>query len=145
VRETVAIAPIPREGSTVRIELARDLAHIVADRVALQQVLLNLIGNAVDAMKPIKDRSRELSISTAIHGPDAVSVAVADTGVGVEAHQLSRLFEPFHTSKPEGLGMGLSISRSIVESHGGRLWAEPNHGDGMTFRFTLPIENAGAA
>jgi C4-dicarboxylate-specific signal transduction histidine kinase len=143
VREAAAIASIQTDGLTLHIELGDVVPGIVGDRVAIQQVLLNLIGNAVDAMKPITDRRRELSICTDAHGPDAVSIAVSDSGVGVEPDRIARLFEPFHTSKPGGLGMGLSISRSIVESHGGRLWAEPNDAFGMTFRFTLPTVSDG--
>ena len=145
VRETMAIAPLKFEGPLLRLELADGLSQVFADRVQLQQVLLNLIGNAVDAMKPVSDRSQELGIRTAAHEPNGISVAVTDTGVGVAPEQWDRLFEPFFTTKPEGLGMGLTISRSIVESHGGRLWAERNAGPGMTFRFALPDDSEGAA
>ena len=144
VRETLAIAPLQTAGTVLRLELAGDLPRVLADRIQLQQVLLNLIGNAADAMRFVGDRSRELVIRTAVLEPRTVSLAVEDTGIGVEPDQWDRLFEPFHTTKPDGLGMGLTISRSIIESHGGRLWAERNAGPGMTFRFSLPVAEGGA-
>ena len=144
VRETLAIAPLQTAGTVLRLELAGDLPRVLADRIQLQQVLLNLIGNAADAMRFVGDRTRELVIRTAVLEPRTVSLAVEDTGIGVEPDQWDRLFEPFHTTKPDGLGMGLTISRSIIESHGGRLWAERNAGPGMTFRFSLPVAEGGA-
>jgi len=144
VRETLAIAPLQTAGTVLRLELAGDLPRVLADRIQLQQVLLNLIGNAADAMRFVGDRTRELVIRTAVLEPRTVSLAVEDTGIGVEPDLWDRLFEPFHTTKPDGLGMGLTISRSIIESHGGRLWAERNAGPGMTFRFSLPVAEGGA-
>jgi len=125
---------------TLQTELAPGLPLIEADRVQLQQVLLNLINNALDALSAVNDRPRLLRIRTDKPDSRAVRVAVQDTGVGVDPQQAERLFEAFFTTKPNGLGMGLSISRSIVESHGGRLWATPNDGQGVTFQFTLPLE-----
>ena len=145
IREVAAMVPIQFDGAILRLELASNLVHVFADRIQLQQVLFNLIGNAVDATKPVTDRSRELCIRTVAHKPDAVSVAVQDNGIGMNPAKLDQLFKTFYTTKPDGLGMGLSISRSIIESHGGHLWAEFNDGPGMTFRFTLPVENGGAA
>ena len=129
---------------SLQTELAAGLPLVTADRVQLQQVLLNLITNALDALRLVKDRPRFLRIRT--DKPDArtVRVAVQDTGVGVDPQQAEHLFQAFFTTKPNGLGMGLSISRSIVEAHGGRLWATPNDGPGVTFLFTLPVEEGAA-
>jgi len=104
--------------------------------------LLNLILNAIDAMSPIRDRARELTIVSRRDGRDAVLVEVRDTGPGLEPGHAERLFEPFFTTKAEGLGIGLSISRSIVEAHGGRLWVSPNEPHGAIFRFSLPVAEA---
>jgi signal transduction histidine kinase len=104
----------------------------------LQQVLLNLIVNAVEAMGAANVGPRELLISTAAIETGGVSVAVQDSGPGLEAAMLERMFESFYTTKPTGLGMGLSICRSIIEAHGGRLWASTNQPRGATFQFTLP-------
>jgi signal transduction histidine kinase len=100
--------------------------------------------NALDAMSAVTDRPRVLRIRTSTYESAAILVALRDSGVGLNAEQMERLFEAFYTTKPEGMGMGLSISRSIVEAHGGRLWATPNDGSGATFQFTLPIEQGGA-
>jgi signal transduction histidine kinase len=113
--------------------------------VQLQQVLLNLIMNAMDAMKPVTHRPRVLRIHTQTHGQHEVLVAVQDSGVGLNPQQMERLFEAFYTTKPEGLGLGLSIGRSLVEDHGGRLWAQSNEDHGVTFQFTLPVKTGGAA
>jgi signal transduction histidine kinase len=99
----------------------------------------------MDAMKPVTDRPHVLRIQTKHHEARAVLVAVQDSGIGLNPKGMEQLFETFHTTKPDGLGMGLSICRSIIEGHGGRLWAEPNEGAGATFQFTLPIESAGPA
>jgi signal transduction histidine kinase len=125
---------------SLNTELSANLPLITADRVQLQQVLLNLIINAAEAMSANKDRPRRLSIRTEQVQPSAVRVAVKDTGSGVDPQQVERLFDAFYTTKPNGLGMGLSICRSIIEAHGGRLWATANDGPGATFQFTLPAE-----
>jgi len=109
---------------------------VQGDRVQLQQVLINLIMNAIDAMRTATDRARYLDIMSAKHG-DSVAVRVQDCGIGIDPDRLERIFEPFYTTKPEGIGIGLSISRSIIESHGGRLWTEPAS-YGAIFQFTLP-------
>jgi len=110
-----------------------------ADRVQLQQVLMNLILNGIEAMKTIAGRQRILTISSEAAEPDGVLVAVADTGPGLDPDTADRIFEPFFTTKPQGLGMGLSICRSIVTAHGGRLWASPQRAlTGTVFRFTVP-------
>ena len=135
----LAADEIRRNGIVSRTELAEGLPRVEGDRVQLQQVLLNLILNAIDAMSPIRDRARELTIVSRRDGPDAVLVEVRDTGPGLEPGHAERLFEPFFTTKAEGLGIGLSISRSIVEAHDGRLWAESNRPHGAVFRFSLPL------
>ena len=129
---------------SLQTELAAGLPLIAADPVQLQQVLLNLITNALDALSPVKDRLRILRIRTDQPDSCAVRVAVQDTGVGVDPQHAERLFQAFFTTKPNGLGLGLSISRSIVEAHGGRLWATPNDGPGVTLQFTLPVAAGGA-
>ena len=128
-----------RNEVSLQTELAADLPPVAGDRVQLQQVLLNLIMNAIEAMSAVKDRARVLSIRTDRQDPDGVLAAVQDSGIGLDPAQLERIFDAFHTTKQEGMGMGLSISRSIVEAHGGRLWATLNEGPGVTFRFSLPI------
>ena len=122
----------------LQMELAADLPPVVGDRVQLQQVVLNLILNGIEAMGTIQDRPRELVIRTQRgEGDDEVSVAVQDSGIGLDSESRERVFDAFHSTKPDGLGLGLSISRSIVEGHGGRLWAISNDGPGATFQFTL--------
>jgi C4-dicarboxylate-specific signal transduction histidine kinase len=144
IQEVIALARMDLHGVALQTDLADSLAEVTADRVQLQQVLLNLTVNAIDAMKPVTDRPRALLIRTRNHDERTVLVAVQDSGVGLDAKQMEQIFETFYTTKPEGLGMGLSICRSIIEGHGGRLWAEPNQGPGATFQFTLPIANGGA-
>ena len=110
---------------------------MLGDRVQLQQVVLNLLLNGLDAMHDVVDRPRELVIRTEREATDHVRVAVRDSGSGIDPQLATRLFDAFYTTKPGGMGMGLSISRSIVEQHGGRLWAVPNDGPGTTFQFTV--------
>jgi C4-dicarboxylate-specific signal transduction histidine kinase len=124
----------------VQTRLADDLPSIWGDRVQLQQVILNLTMNAVEAMNEVGEEARELSISTNMVDPDGVLVAVSDTGPGLPECSAERIFEAFYTTKPNGLGMGLSICRSIVEAHGGRLWAAPSQPHGAAFCLTLPVE-----
>ena len=123
----------------LRTELDERLPHVAGDRVQLQQVLLNLILNAVEAMRCVDDRPRELTIVSRRAEANAVLVEVRDSGTGLDPKGAERLFEAFYTTKAEGVGIGLSISRSIVEAHGGRLWASPNEPHGAVFRFSLPI------
>ena len=146
VREIIILTQgeVLRRDASLLTELADGLPAVLADRVQLQQLLLNLMMNALDAMSAVTDRPRVLRIRTSTYDPAAILVALRDSGVGLNPGQMERLFEAFYTTKPEGMGMGLSISRSIVEMHGGRLWATPNDGFGATFQFTLPIEQGGA-
>jgi PAS domain S-box-containing protein len=130
---------VRRNEVSLQTELAADLLPVAGDRVQLQQVLLNLIMNAIEAMNAVKDRTRDLCIRTDRQDPDAVLIAVQDSGIGLDPAQLERIFDAFNTTKQEGIGMGLSISRSIIEAHGGRLWAVLNEGPGVTLRFSLPI------
>ena len=125
----------------LRLDLAAGLPHVLGDRVQLQQVMINLIMNGIDAMRSMPDGSRILEIKSAKHA-DGVLVRVQDSGIGLDKDRLERIFEPFFTTKPQGLGLGLAISRSIIESHGGRLWAEPSS-LGAIFQFTLPTDDAG--
>jgi signal transduction histidine kinase len=125
-------------GVSVRTKLAEGLPPVQGDRVQLQQVMLNLIVNAIQSMSGVEDGNRELHVSTVGIEPEGMCVAVRDTGPGLSPQSLSRLFEPFYTTKPEGMGLGLSICRSIIEAHGGRLWAIPCEPQGALFQFTIP-------
>jgi len=127
-----------RKGVTLKTELATDLPPAFGDRVQLQQVLLNLILNGIDAMAPVTDRPRELIITSRLHESGQVCVSVRDCGIGIDGKDQDAIFDAFYTTKPQGLGMGLAISRSIVEDHGGRLSAIRNDGPGVTFQFTVP-------
>jgi PAS domain S-box-containing protein len=139
IREVVTLArnEAAGKGVAIRMELAAGLPPVLGDRVQLQQVILNLIMNGIEAMASVTDRPRELLISSRQHESDKALVAVRDSGVGLGGQDLERIFDAFHTTKPLGMGMGLAISRSIVEDHGGQLWAAPNDGPGATFQFTL--------
>ena len=123
----------------VRLELPDELPRVRADRIQLQQVMLNLVRNSFEAMQHTPAEDRRLSVESRRIDHECVAVSVTDHGEGCEAQDLDRLFEPFFTTKEQGLGMGLSISRSIIESHGGRLTAQSNLTRGLTLEFTLPI------
>jgi two-component system, LuxR family, sensor kinase FixL len=140
VEEASALALVGAkpQGVLVRYELSPDVEYVLVDKVQIQQVLINLIRNALDAME-ISQR-RELLISTALNDDETALVSVADTGPGISSDIKEQLFQPFVTSKPTGMGVGLSICRNIIEAHGGRIWAEPNHEIGTIFRFTLPYD-----
>jgi PAS domain S-box-containing protein len=135
-------APIDKNRVSVRTRLAPGLNSVWGDRVQLQQVVLNLILNAVEAMDSVEERGRTLSIRTEQRGAAGIVVAVHDSGPGIDPEHLQRVFEPFYTTKPSGLGMGLSICRSIIDAHGGRLWADANQPRGTVFQFTLPAAQA---
>jgi signal transduction histidine kinase len=111
---------------------------VSGDRVQLQQVILNLLLNAADAMAGIEDRPRTLRIQTQIQGGGSIRLLVQDSGVGLDPRDMNKLFEAFYTTKTHGLGIGLAISRSIIESHKGKLWGMPNDGPGATFGFSIP-------
>jgi C4-dicarboxylate-specific signal transduction histidine kinase len=147
VRTTASLvqSELRQKKVTLRLDLAPELPRLSADRVQLEQVIMNLLLNAVDALAEVTKRARVLRIRTVGPKRGVVRVEIRDTGVGVDSEQAKHLFEAFFTTKPNGVGLGLAISRSIVEAHGGRLWATPNHGPGMTFQFTLPVQNRGAS
>jgi C4-dicarboxylate-specific signal transduction histidine kinase len=131
------------QGVQMRLELGPMLPEVLVDRIQLQQVVINLIINAIDAIKTVTDRPRELVIQSQLDEGGNVLVAVQDTGVGIEIEKANRLFDAFFTTKSDGMGMGLSICRSIIEAHGGRIWASANAGPGATVQFTLPRADAG--
>jgi len=140
IREVLALAQAEarRNKAAIRTELAGDLPPVRGDRVQLQQVVLNLVINGIEAMSTVQDRSRELVIRTQTGEAHQVRVTVQDSGIGLDRQTLERIFDAFYTTKPEGLGMGLSISRSIVENHAGRLSVVAHDGPGTTFQFALP-------
>jgi len=144
VQETITLAQpeLTRKKILLQTELSPELPLVAVDRVQLQQVLLNLFVNAVDSLAIVSDDRRILRIRTVLAEPNAVQVIVEDTGAGFKPDETERLFQPFYTTKPNGLGMGLAISRSIVEAHGGRLWGTPNDGRGSRFQFTVPTKSA---
>jgi PAS domain S-box-containing protein len=141
IREALAMAQPELQKNRVELHnrLLSGLPVVLADRVQLQQVLLNLVSNAIEAMTRVGESARELAVISGGGDAAGVFVEVRDSGPGLDQAQLERLFDPFYTTKPEGLGMGLAVSRSIIEAHGGRLWAEPNQPGGAAFRFTLPV------
>jgi PAS domain S-box-containing protein len=140
ILEVMALArtEVANNSVSVRTQFAEGLPRVQGDRVRLQQVMLNLIVNAIQSMSGVEDGNRELHISTVSIEPEGVCVAVRDTGHGLRPENLPRLFEPFYTTKPDGMGMGLSICRSIIEAHGGRLWATSCEPRGALFQFTIP-------
>ncbi len=147
VREVLALSlsDLQRHRVALRHELGEDLPPITGDRVQLQQVVLNLLRNGSDAMNKIDDRPRELLIRTERYEEDHVRLSVKDAGVGFEPQAADKLFEAFYTTKPDGMGIGLSVSRSIIEAHRGRLWATANDGPGATFSFVIPCRPEGLA
>jgi C4-dicarboxylate-specific signal transduction histidine kinase len=141
VKEVIALVQREMDSHRVslRIELALALPMILGDRVQMQQVIINLVMNGIEAMQSTTDRPRELVIRSGQDSAHRVLVSVADCGDGISAEDADRLFNPFFTTKSSGMGMGLSICRSIMEAHGGRLWATANVPHGATFQFTLPV------
>jgi C4-dicarboxylate-specific signal transduction histidine kinase len=139
-REVIALmmSDLQRNRVVLQSELADDLPTITGDRIQLQQVILNLLRNASDAMAGVDDRPRQLLMRTEREDGDRVRVTVRDAGVGVSRQHMDDLFNLFFTTKSDGMGIGLSVSRSIVERHHGSLWAEPNDGPGTTFSFSIP-------
>jgi C4-dicarboxylate-specific signal transduction histidine kinase len=146
-REVIALSlsELQRNRVILRPELADDLPPVAGDRVQLQQVILNLIRNGSDAMSSVDDRPRQLLIRTERDEGDRVSLTVQDAGTGFDPPAVDRLFEGFYTTKNDGMGIGLSVSRSIIESHQGRLWATlNNNGPGAAFSFSIPRGHQGA-
>jgi PAS domain S-box-containing protein len=139
-QEVIALqlSDLQRDRVVLQSELADALPTITGDRIQLQQVILNLLRNASDAMVEVHDRPRQLLVRTEPEGGDRVRLSVRDAGVGVDPLGVNKLLDAFYTTKSDGMGIGLSISRSIIERHGGRLWAEPNDGPGATFSFSIP-------
>jgi signal transduction histidine kinase len=123
----------------LQLELAERLPSIMGDRIQLQQVILNLLRNAAEAMAEVDNRPRQLVVRTAPENDTGVRVTVRDAGIGLDRQSLDRLFDAFYTTKQGGMGIGLSVSRSIIERHHGRMWAEPNDGPGATFAFSIPV------
>ena len=142
IQELIALLQheISKQHVSVRTELSADLPRIKADRVQLQQVLLNLLVNAIDATRGLTDRSGEIVVRCRRDGAAAIRISVEDNGGGFSADLVERIFDPFFTTKPHGTGMGLSISRSLIESHQGRLWAELRPEGGAAFQIALPVE-----
>jgi signal transduction histidine kinase len=135
---TLALSDLQRNRIAHELALAEDLPTITGDRIQLQQVLLNLLRNASDAMSDVHDRRRRLVITTEREDGDRVRISVRDAGVGVDPQSMSKVLDAFYTTKSDGMGIGLSVSRSIIERHSGHLWAEPNDGPGATFSFSIP-------
>jgi PAS domain S-box-containing protein len=141
----LSLSELQRNRVILRPEFADDLPVVTGDRVQLQQVILNLLKNASDAMSAVNDRPRQLQIRTERGTDDEVRLTVQDAGVGIDPQAMERLFQAFYTTKNDGMGIGLSVSRSIIERHHGRLWAEPNDGPGATFSFSIPPRQGGAS
>jgi signal transduction histidine kinase len=151
LREVVSpVLVLAKHESTARrismqAHVPEDLPFVSGDRVQLQQVLLNLVMNGMDAMSSVEEEKRILLISgrrEVYDGQPAATIGVQDFAIGLKAEEMDRVFDAFYTTKPQGMGVGLAISRSIIEEHGGRLWAEPNQGPGATFLFSLPAAGA---
>ena len=140
IREVMALAgdELRKNGVAVRTEFAPDLLPVLGDRVQLQQVVLNLVMNGIEAMSSVQERPRGLSVRTQNDDADQVRVTVQDSGIGLDPQSMERIFDAFYTTKHGGMGMGLSISRSIIQNHGGKLWAVVNDGPGMSVQFTIP-------
>jgi PAS domain S-box-containing protein len=140
IRDVLAVVgdEAKRTSVMIRTRFADDVFPVFGDRVQLQQVVLNLVMNGLEAMSSVSGRARELVVTTRSVDPGQVQITIEDSGTGLDPNTIERIFDPFYTTKPSGMGMGLSISRSILQNHGGRLWAAPNDGPGTSFHFTLP-------
>jgi len=136
----LVLAEVRRSGISVHAALSPDLPLVLGDRIQLQQVVLNLIVNALEAMSGIDQMQRRLSVSSIRHEPNGVLVAVSDSGTGLDPTSLDRVFDAFYTTKVDGMGMGLAVSQKLVQAHGGRLWATPNLPQGAIFQFRLPAD-----
>jgi signal transduction histidine kinase len=142
----VVLAEARLRSARVRIDLhlVKHVPPVLGDRIALSQVLLNLVANSIDAMATVEPAHRLLTITSSVTHDLAVQISVRDQGVGLDDVDTARMFMPAYTTKPNGTGVGLSISRTIVEAHGGTLWAVPNDGVGSTFSFAIPAMSASA-
>jgi len=147
VGDVVALVRVEAAARQVKLDavVTGDLPPVRGDRVHLQQVLLNLIINGMDALDGVEREDRRVTVTALLDGGRTVEIAVSDTGSGISTDKLKHVFDPFFTTKPNGMGMGLPISRTIIEAHRGQFWAENNDGGGATFRFTLPIAEEDAA
>jgi two-component system CheB/CheR fusion protein len=143
IRDTISLVQFDLEKHRIALslELSDTLPSVHVDRVQVEQVILNLIINAIEAMASVNGRSHKLTVS-ALSSSDGAQVSVSDSGTGVDPVQMDRIYDPFFTTKPAGVGIGLSISRSIIQAHGGRIWATNNDGQGLTVRFSLPASNS---
>jgi signal transduction histidine kinase len=141
-REVIALSlsELQRDRVILRTELAESLPPLTGDRIQLQQVILNLLLNGAEAMRDVQDRPRLLLVKTAREEGHRLQLTVQDAGVGLSRQDIDPLFEAFYTTKPHGMGIGLSVSRAIIENHRGRLWAAPNDGPGATFSFSIPYQ-----
>jgi signal transduction histidine kinase len=142
IRETIVLArnDLEKEGISIKLGLAPKLFPVLGHRGQLQQVILNLVNNAVDAMRLVNDRERILTVKSESLAPDGIAITVEDSGTGIDPKNVDQMFDAFFTTKSKGMGMGLAICRSMVEAHGGRMWASNNESRGAVFRFTLPLE-----
>jgi signal transduction histidine kinase len=142
ILEVIALArsEVERNRISLQTQLSDELPEVLGDRIQLQQVILNLVINAIQAMSGVSQGQRELLVSSCKDESNGVLVSVRDSGKGLEAERIDHLFDAFYTTKPDGMGMGLAISRSIVEAHGGRLWAKQNEPRGAVFQFILPAD-----
>jgi signal transduction histidine kinase len=134
---------VQKQQVLLRIDLAESLPQASGNRTQLQQVILNLVRNAIEAMSSINNRQRALRVQSEFREPSSVLVTIEDSGTGIDPKNIERIFDPLFTTKPQGMGMGLSICRSIIEAHHGRLWASPNVGHGSTFHLILPSASSG--
>ena len=147
VREIVALTrrEVEQNRISLRIHLSDDVPLVWADRIQLQQLILNLVMNAIEAISAVSDGPRDLLISSAKDEPNRVLLTIRDSGTGLAPGKLEEIFDAFYTTKRDGMGMGLAVSRSIIEAHGGRLWATPNEPRGAVFQFTLPADREEAS
>src|SRR5262249_33928219 len=146
IREVLALMQslLQNRGVAVRTNLSTSLPTVLGDRIQLQQVIMNLIMNGADAMSPVTSRPRILHVGSAPDTSGSVLIAIEDSGTGIDATIVDRIFDPLFTSKPNGMGMGLCICRSIIEAHGGRLWASPGSPHGTVLHFTVPASVTGS-
>jgi signal transduction histidine kinase len=136
----LAGAETRKRGIGIVLDLSSDLPPAYVDDVQIEQVVLNLLRNGADALASADGSARELRVRTCLTNEGSIEISVSDTGPGLPPRLAAKLFEPFFSTKPDGVGLGLAVSRTIVETHGGRIWVTPNPDRGVTFRFTVPVE-----